>query len=93
MTETEQIVQWVVACLPSIVAVITTFVSIFKLLRDFKKLKLDVKDANAMTELRAQLRQIAKENYELKKKLNEYLTKIDHVRRDDNGSIGTDQEV
>ena len=79
--EIEQIVQWILAVAPSAMSILFTFISVFKLIRDFKKLKMDVKDANAMKELRAQIQQVIEENRKLKKALRETLSKMDHVYR------------
>lgn len=79
--EIEQITQWIITALPSVMAVLFTFISVFKLIRDFKQLKFDVKDANAMKELREQIRQVVEENRKLKKALRETLSKMDHVYR------------
>lgn len=79
--EIEQIVQWILAVAPSALTILFSIASVFKLIRDFKKLKMDVKDAYAMEDLRAQIRQVIEENRKLKKALRETLSKMDHVYR------------
>ena len=93
--ELEQIVQWTITALPSVTAVLFTFIGVFKLIRDFKRLKFDVKDANAMKDLRAQIRQVIVENRMLKKTLRETLSKMDHVYRppEEDENVGENKKV
>lgn len=79
--EIEQITQWIITIAPSIMAIILTLVSVIDILKKFKQLKFDVRDANAMKELRAQIQQVIEENRKLKKALRETLSKMDHVYR------------
>lgn len=76
------IVQWVISILPSVIAVLSTVGLIWKVIKQFKKLKEDVSNMTAMEDIRNQLREVLQENASLKKKLNETLTKIDHVNRE-----------
>lgn len=78
---TEQIIELVVSCLPSLIAVLTTVGLVIKTLSQFTALKKQVTDMKAIEDIRAQLSTILKENYELKQTLNETMTKIDHVQR------------
>lgn len=78
----EQIVQWIIAILPSVIAVATTIATIIKTLKEFASLKAQVVDLKALDELKVQLQQVMTENYELKRTLNETMTKIDQVKRD-----------
>lgn len=93
--EIEQIVQWIIAVAPSALAVLFTFISVFKLIRDFKQLKFDVKDANAMKDLRAQIREVVEENRKLKKTLRETLSKMDHIYRppEEDENVGENTKV
>ena len=77
-----QIVEWVVAVIPSITAVLTTVGLIWKVIKNFKKLKDDVSNMTAMEDIRAELKEVLQENAKLKKQLNETLTKIDKVHRE-----------
>ena len=77
-----QIVEWVIAVIPSITAVLTTVGLIWKVIKNFKKLKDDVSNMTAMEEIRAELKEVLQENAKLKKQLNETLTKIDKVHRE-----------
>lgn len=54
-----------------------------ELVESFEKLENQVKESNQYTELKRQLVTAHQENRELKKKLNELLTKMDHIRRED----------
>lgn len=80
--EIEQIIDWVIAILPSVIAVLTTVGVVINVIKQFKQLKKDVAEMTAMEEIRTQLRQVVEENYSLKKKLNETMSMIDKVRRE-----------
>lgn len=78
---TEQIVELVISILPSIVAVFTTLGVVLNVIKQFAALKKDVADMKCLEDLKAEMTTVLKENYELKKTLNETMTKIDHVQR------------
>lgn len=75
------IVEYVIAILPSVIAVLSTVGLIWKTVKQFTKLKTDVENMTAMEDIRNQLREVLQENASLKKQLNKALTKIDHVNR------------
>jgi len=79
--EIEEIVSWIVAIIPSVIAVLTTVGVVVEVIKKFKNLKQDVANMTAMTEIRQELKQVLQENYALKKKLNETMTLIDKVHR------------
>ena len=54
-----------------------------ELVKNFELLKKEVEESNQYTELKKQLVTAHQENRELKKKINELLTKMDHIRRED----------
>lgn len=81
--EIEQVVNWIVAILPSVIAVLTTVGVVIEVIKKFKKLRDDVANMTAMTEIREELKQVVQENYALKKKLNETMTLIDKVHRNE----------
>lgn len=76
------IVQWVIAALPSVIAVFTTIGVIIRTLREFKALKKQVTDMKAMEDVRDQLKMILQENYQLKDQLNKTIAKINHVNKE-----------
>lgn len=76
------IVSYVLAILPSFIAVLSTVGLIWKVIKNFKKLKDDVSNMTAMEDIRNQLKEVLQENAKLKKQLNETLTKIDKVHRE-----------
>lgn len=76
------IVEWVIAILPSVIAVLSTVGLIWKTVKQFTKLKTDVENMTAMEDIRNQLKEVLQENAKLKKQLNETLTKIDNVHRE-----------
>ena len=81
--EIEQIVSWIVAIIPSVIAVLTTIGVVIEVIKKFKKLKDDVANMTAMKEIREELKQVVQENYALKRKLNETMTLIDKVHRNE----------
>lgn len=85
---TEQIVEWIIAILPSCIAIGTVIATIVKVFKEFRELvksfgdvKSKVEDMKCIDELKAQITQVVDENYELKKTIKELLTKIDHIQR------------
>lgn len=78
----EQIVELVVSILPSLIAVITTIGMVMNVIKQFADLKKQVVDMKAIEDIKDQLSEVIQENYQLKKTLNEAMTKIDHVKRD-----------
>lgn len=81
MITTEQIIEWILMITPSVLAVVTVLVSIIKTLKEFSAVKKDVADLKCIDELKDKIDTVIDENYELKKTLNETLTKLDHVQR------------
>lgn len=76
------IVEYIIAILPSVIAVLSTVGLIWKTVKQFTKLKTDVENMTAMEDIRNQLKEVLQENAKLKKQLNETLTKIDNVHRE-----------
>lgn len=90
----EQIMQIVVAAAPSLTAIIGIVAAAVKLIKTgkdtnkavidkFEEVRQEIFNTKEYSELKDQLLITQKENYELKKKLNELLTKIDKVHRED----------
>ena len=77
-----QIVEWVIAILPSVIAVLTTVGLVFKTLREFTALHKQVTDMKAMEDVKTQLKLILQENYELKSKLDKTIAKMNHVQKE-----------
>ena len=75
------ITQIIVSIAPSIIAILTAVGVVIKTLHSFAQLKKEVTDMKAIEDVRDSLKEVIKENYELKKKLNETMTKIDHIER------------
>lgn len=78
---TDQIISTVMQVFPSVIAILTMVGCIVRVLKDFKDLKEKVTDMKCIQDLKDQMGLVIQENYELKKKLNETLTKIDHIER------------
>lgn len=88
MLELEQIYAVIIAAAPSLSAIIGIVVAVLKncksnkLITDkFEEVKTEIISTKEYTELKDQLKIAHQENLELKKKLNELLTKIDHISR------------
>ena len=84
----EQITEWIIAILPSVIAVLSFVAVIFKTLKEFRESKKEIFNYTDLTETRKeiieaknQLKQVISENYELKKAIKELLTKIDKIQR------------
>lgn len=78
---TEQITSLIISLCPSVLAILTMLGVVLRVLHDFRDLKKQVTDMKAIQDLNVKMGQLLQENYELKKKLNETLTKIDHIQR------------
>lgn len=76
------IVEWIIAVIPSVIAVLTTVGVIIKTLREFKQLKKQVTDMKAMEDVRDQLKMILQENYQLKSQLDKAIAKFNHVNKE-----------
>ena len=88
----EEIYALIIAAAPSITAIIGIVFAVIKgiknnqttskdILDKFEEVREQVFDTKEYTELKEQLKIAYQENYELKKKINELLTKIDHIQR------------
>ena len=88
----EQIMAIVVAAAPSITAIIGIVAAVFKAIKSnkstsqevidkFEEVRQEIFNTKEYDELKGQLAIAHKENYELKKKINELLTKIDKLDR------------
>jgi hypothetical protein len=87
MTELSTIESLVLAYAPGLVAFIGVIIAFCKLVRVINNIRLDNKLSNAkrdaeITSLKNDIKSVLNENYELKKTLREYMSKIDHIRRD-----------
>lgn len=88
----EEIYALIIAAAPSITAIIGIIFAVIKgiknnqttskdILDKFEEVREQVFNTKEYTELKEQLKIAYQENYELKKKINELLTKIDHIQR------------
>ena len=88
----EELYALIIAAAPSITAIIGIIFAVIKgiknnqttskdILDKFEEVREQVFDTKEYTELKEQLKIAYQENYELKKKINELLTKIDHIQR------------
>lgn len=77
----DQIANIVLQIAPSVMAILTMAACIARIWRDFRDIKKQVADMKCIDALKDQISLVIRENYELKKKLNETLTKIDHIER------------
>lgn len=90
----EQIMSIVVAAAPSISAIVGIVIAIVKGIKSnkdtskevidkFEEVRQEIFNTKEYSELKAQLVLVHNENLELKKKLNELLTKTDKIARED----------
>ena len=88
----EEIYALILAAAPAITAIIGIIFAVIKgiknnqttskdILDKFEEVREQVFNTKEYTELKEQLKIAYQENYELKKKINELLTKIDHIQR------------
>lgn len=88
----EQIMAIVVAAAPSLTAIIGIIAAVVKGIRSnkatsqdvidkFEEVRQEIFNTKEYSDLKNQLALAHQENRELKKKLNELLTKIDHIKR------------
>lgn len=84
----EQIMSIIVAAAPSLTAIIGIIAAVVKnksyskeVISKFEETRKAVMDTKQYEDLKTQLKIAHQENYELKKKINELLTKIDHIQR------------
>lgn len=88
----EQIMAIVVAAAPSITAIVGIVAAVLKAIKSnkatsqdvinkFEEVRQEIFNTKEYEELKGQLAIAHKENYELKKKINELLTKIDKIDR------------
>lgn len=73
----------IIAAAPSIVAIAGVIAAACKLLKSFKELKEEVTKTKEFEDLKDQLFIAHNENRELKKKLNELLTAMDRIKREE----------
>lgn len=88
----EEIYALIIAAAPSITAIIGIIFAVIKgiknnqttskdILDKFEEVREQVFNTKEYSELKEQLKIAYEENYELKKKINELLTAIDHIQR------------
>ena len=88
----EYLMTIIVAAAPSITAIIGIVAAVLKAIKNnkatskdvinkFEEVRQEIFNTKEYSELKDQLKIVHQENYELKKKLNELLTKIDRIDR------------
>ena len=86
MIEFSTIETLIMAYAPLVVTIIGIIVAFLKMISVIKNLRKDTSKTNEekaaeIRDLKNQMSGVINQNYELKKQLNELLTKIDHVQR------------
>lgn len=79
---TDQITNLVLNIAPAAITIFSMIGIIAKVLHQFSNLKRQVTDMKSVKETNDKINVLLQENCDLKKQINELLTKIDHVRRD-----------
>lgn len=77
----ETVILALIAAAPAITAIAGIVIAVTKLVKAFNDLKAEVVNTKEFEELKEELKAAHQENRELKKKLNQLLTKIDHIQR------------
>ena len=77
----EQVTNLVLTLAPDILVILSFIGVLIKVVNEFSKLKKQVTDMKSVEDTQKQLSELLHDNLELKKQLNELLTKIDHVER------------
>lgn len=94
MLELEQIYAIIMAATPALTSIIGIIFAVVKgiktskttstdVINKFEEVRQEIFNTKEYSELKDQLKLAHQENYELKKKLNELLTKIDHIQRNE----------
>lgn len=94
MLELETIYAVIMAAAPALTSIIGIIFAVVKgiktskstsadVINKFEEVRQEIFNTKEYEELKGQLAISHKENYELKKKLNELLTKIDHIQRNE----------
>ena len=78
--------QLIMAYAPMLATIVGIIISFLKMVAIIKQLKNDTKKSDAektetINALKAQFDMVVNQNYELKKQINELLTKIDRIER------------
>lgn len=77
----DEILLWIMALAPSVTAIFTTLGMVITVLKNFKKLKEDIKSREELEDIKARFKKILDENYELKQLIKELLEKVDGIKR------------
>lgn len=94
MLELETIYAIIMAAAPALTSIIGIIFAVVKgiktskntstdVINKFEEVRQEIFNTKEYSELKDQLKLAHQENYELKKKLNELLTKIDHIQRNE----------
>ena len=94
MLELETIYAVIMAAAPALTSIIGIIFAVVKgiktskststaVINKFEEVRQEIFNTKEYSELKDQLKLAHQENYELKKKLNELLTKIDHIQRNE----------
>lgn len=75
-SDIETLIMAYAPLLVTIIGIVTSFIKMISVLKKNKQ-----ESNEQITELKGELQEVVNQNYALKKKLNELLTKIDHVDR------------
>lgn len=75
-SDIETLVMAYAPLLVTIIGIITSFIKMISVLKANKK-----ENNEQITEIKGELQEVVNQNYNLKKQLNELLTKIDHIDR------------
>ena len=77
----EQVIELIINCLPAIIALITCMASTFKIMAGLKEWK-DSNDMSSVAQLETDLKNVVKENIELKKNIQKVLNENEELREE-----------
>lgn len=89
-----EIYALIIAAAPAVASIIGIIIAVVKdikantkntteVIDKFEEVRQEIFNTKEYSELKTELKIAHQENYELKKKLNELLTKIDHIQRNE----------
>lgn len=88
MIEFSTIETLIMTYAPLVVTIFGVIISFLKIIKYIREIRDDNKKSNdekssEISDIKNQMQSVINQNYELKKRISELLTKIDHVKRSD----------
>lgn len=77
----DEITAYIVAIMPSVVAVISVMTMIFNCIKQTKSIKEDIEKMTELEELKNQVTIVIQENYKLKKNIDEMVEVVTKIKK------------